>query len=154
MTWQDRAACNGMDVDLFFAYPTSTVTARAIAVCRTCPVIDECRDDVESRPLYQRHGVWGGRVYGGGEAITLRPVGPAAAPSSLKPRARVEIEHPDFTGEQMRAAVAAYRNHQRGGPPLQRGQQAAYRAYHAALARRRRAAAADDARDEPAAAVS
>jgi WhiB family redox-sensing transcriptional regulator len=63
--WQDRAACKGMDPTLFFG-PEHTEAVKekrdreeaAKAVCRTCPVNQECLEHaLESREAY---GIWGG----------------------------------------------------------------------------------------------
>ena len=63
--WQDRAACKGMDPTLFFG-PEHTEAVKekrdreeaAKAVCRTCPVQQECLEHaLETREAY---GIWGG----------------------------------------------------------------------------------------------
>ncbi|MGH8937160.1 MAG: WhiB family transcriptional regulator [Acidimicrobiia bacterium] len=55
--WMERAACRGMDPALFF--PLSDEEAEAgLAVCRTCPVREECLEyALEAR---ERYGIWGG----------------------------------------------------------------------------------------------
>lgn len=60
--WQDRAACNGEDPELFFPVghdkAAQQQTELAKAVCRRCPVIDDClRYALETG---QDAGVWGG----------------------------------------------------------------------------------------------
>lgn len=62
-TWQERAACQGEDVDLFFAPDGEQRPARearerrAKAVCVRCPVRHKCLDAaIERREV----GVWGG----------------------------------------------------------------------------------------------
>ncbi len=55
--WQDRAACYGLDPEIFF--PTTEEEASlALSFCAACPV----RDDCLSWALWQgeRYGVWGG----------------------------------------------------------------------------------------------
>lgn len=53
--WTEHAACKGMDPDLFFpARGDDCDTARA--VCRTCPVMAECRE----YGMAERFGVYGG----------------------------------------------------------------------------------------------
>lgn len=43
MNWIHQAACRGHDPELWFSTrPSKTKTA--LAVCRTCPVIGECRE--------------------------------------------------------------------------------------------------------------
>jgi len=55
--WEADAACKGMDPSIFF--PVNDEDAlEAIAVCRACPVRDECLSwALETR---ERFGVWGG----------------------------------------------------------------------------------------------
>lgn len=54
--WQRSAACRGVDSDLFFPERGAS-TAEAKAVCRTCPVIAECRDFAIAN---WEPGIWGG----------------------------------------------------------------------------------------------
>lgn len=73
LEWTSDAACQAHETELFFPpidtrYRPGPITAKhaavyaaAIAICRDCPVIDECRAYVmESEPQSQRHGVWAG----------------------------------------------------------------------------------------------
>ena len=61
----ERFPCDGL-TDLFFPAPAGGAGARlvrrdvnrAIAICRTCPRIIECRRLADERK--ERHGVWGG----------------------------------------------------------------------------------------------
>ena len=63
--WQDRAACRGPLGAVFFPPPTTerkreklAREAKAKAICRTCPVMQDCRSyAIEIR---EPHGVWGG----------------------------------------------------------------------------------------------
>ncbi|MBL3669999.1 WhiB family transcriptional regulator [Streptomyces sp. M2CJ-2] len=60
--WRTRAACRDEDPDLFFPIGTSgpalLQTEQAKAVCRRCPVREQCLDwALESG---QSLGVWGG----------------------------------------------------------------------------------------------
>lgn len=62
MDWRDRAACLDEDPELFFPIgntgPALQQIEEAKAICRTCPVIDEClRFALENG---QDAGVWGG----------------------------------------------------------------------------------------------
>ncbi|AXH95810.1 WhiB family transcriptional regulator [Ornithinimicrobium avium] len=62
MDWRDRAACLDEDPELFFPIgntgPALQQIEDAKAICRTCPVIDEClRFALENG---QDAGVWGG----------------------------------------------------------------------------------------------
>lgn len=56
-TWHTRAACRGLDPDVFFPERGEPVR-EAKAICATCPVQSQCLahaiDNVE------RWGVWGG----------------------------------------------------------------------------------------------
>lgn len=80
LRWQDDAACAPANLpdqvhpDDFFAglgvtgqgHPTRSVQAahaRAVAVCRVCPVIDECRDSIADVAKVDRYGVWAGKVF-------------------------------------------------------------------------------------------
>lgn len=60
MTWRERAACRGIDTDLW--YPTlGEPTAEACAICAGCPVRAECLDEALSVP--ERFGIWGGLTF-------------------------------------------------------------------------------------------
>lgn len=60
--WRTRAACRDEDPDLFFPIGTSgsalLQTERAKAVCRRCPVREQCLD--WAMDSGQSLGVWGG----------------------------------------------------------------------------------------------
>lgn len=61
-SWQNRAACRGEDLVLFFGregerQPERDVRERkAKAICARCPVASECLDYALSRP--EKYGVW------------------------------------------------------------------------------------------------
>ena len=57
--WRVRAACSGMDPDLFFPERGDVIgVARAKAVCASCPVTAECLQyALEAK---EKQGVWGG----------------------------------------------------------------------------------------------
>jgi WhiB family redox-sensing transcriptional regulator len=62
--WQQKGACRHADPRLFFHPESERGPARlardaaAVAICATCPVIEECRQHgLAVRELY---GVWGG----------------------------------------------------------------------------------------------
>jgi WhiB family redox-sensing transcriptional regulator len=62
MTWRDRAACLGVDPELFFPIgntgPALLQIEEAKAVCRRCKVVEPCLSwAIEAR---QEDGVWGG----------------------------------------------------------------------------------------------
>lgn len=56
--WHEQAACRGLGPDLFFPPVTARTAPEAVAVCRDCPVAEECSEAGEN----ERHGVWGGRL--------------------------------------------------------------------------------------------
>lgn len=60
--WRDRAACLGLDPELFFPVsdvgPGAVQTAAAKAVCARCPVRAECLAD--ALDAGNDYGVWGG----------------------------------------------------------------------------------------------
>lgn len=66
MEWQRHAACGapGVDPALFFETDGETPQlrrrreARALALCRRCPVVDECLSFARLEGAYA--GVWGG----------------------------------------------------------------------------------------------
>ncbi len=62
MDWRDRAACLDEDPELFFPIgntgPALQQIEDAKAICRTCPVIDECLKFALENG--QDAGVWGG----------------------------------------------------------------------------------------------
>jgi len=64
VSWQDRAACRGTDVLLFFgpddeAGPEREIReAKAKAVCRLCPVRVQCLAYALRNSIW--HGSWGG----------------------------------------------------------------------------------------------
>lgn len=60
--WRDAAACRGEDPDLFFPKgyegPSLLVIEQAKAVCRRCPVMEQCGQ--WAMETCQPFGVWGG----------------------------------------------------------------------------------------------
>lgn len=62
LDWQTQGVCREEDPELFWPIgnsgPALEQLAEAVAVCRVCPVMQECRD--WSLATDQRHGVWGG----------------------------------------------------------------------------------------------
>lgn len=64
MGWQHRAACRGLDTDLFFPVSTTFTmiekqVREAARICARCPVRAECAAD---RPD-NAGGIWGGVYY-------------------------------------------------------------------------------------------
>ncbi|PLS24968.1 WhiB family transcriptional regulator [Bifidobacterium imperatoris] len=68
--WRHQATCRQYDPELWFSTrPDETKTA--LAVCRQCPVIDECRQFADHNNRingYPLQGIWGGRRYGTGRS--------------------------------------------------------------------------------------
>lgn len=62
-SWQDRAACVGMDPDLFF--PEGVPSSEVRAACLGCPVRAECLGYALSFPSSRLLGVWGGTTQAG-----------------------------------------------------------------------------------------
>jgi WhiB family redox-sensing transcriptional regulator len=62
--WQYQAACKGLATDIFFYSDRERGPKRAKrekiakAICATCPVIKECRD--QALRLAEPFGIWGG----------------------------------------------------------------------------------------------
>jgi len=57
LSWRQRAACRGVDPDVF--YPVSDEDAEeAKAICRGCPVRESCLEYALANR--ERDGVWGG----------------------------------------------------------------------------------------------
>lgn len=54
--WHDEAACQGMDVNLF--YPVKGKKLAALKVCARCPVADLCLEYAQARS--EPWGIWGG----------------------------------------------------------------------------------------------
>ena len=57
LPWQDSAACIGADTAIFFPESGDPV-GPAKAICRACPVREQCLADALERG--EVHGVWGG----------------------------------------------------------------------------------------------
>lgn len=79
--WADRAACRGMDTDLF--YPIGhgpgayRATRDAQRVCATCPVARQCLQ--YALLLNDEHGIWGGLTPEQRRALRAGSPPPAAA---------------------------------------------------------------------------
>lgn len=58
MSWQDVAACRGMDPDLFFPVSRHEVPPAVVLACKGCPVADECLADGLAEP--HQHGIRAG----------------------------------------------------------------------------------------------
>ena len=55
--WAVYSACRGADAELFFAKTRADERA-ALAICSTCPVVEECLE--LALETHERFGVWGG----------------------------------------------------------------------------------------------
>ena len=62
--WQLDATCRGMDVEIFFhpanerKHQKQRRIDRAKAICRDCPVVEECRQ--QALRTREPYGIWGG----------------------------------------------------------------------------------------------
>lgn len=60
MLWQEHAACKGMDANIFFPETAGQgKLRRALKICRTCPVIEDCASSAFINN--EQYGVWGGQ---------------------------------------------------------------------------------------------
>ncbi|CAM5698844.1 WhiB family transcriptional regulator [Streptomyces canus] len=90
MDWQELAICQGTDPDLFFPVgnassgPTLIQTAEAKAVCRRCPVIDQCLNWALDADLVE--GIWGGTTEAERRAMRRRSAS-GAGRATVKPAA-------------------------------------------------------------------
>lgn len=63
MDWRQRAACKGMDTNIFFPESNDKESVKkARAICGVCPVIQECRafNDQIEQAEGRKDGIWGG----------------------------------------------------------------------------------------------
>lgn len=54
-TWQDYAACYGLDIDLFFLKQGGTLSQKVVDACETCPVREKC---LTHALKYEEYGFW------------------------------------------------------------------------------------------------
>lgn len=97
--WRDRAACPDYDPELWFPHPgQDDVAEQAKAICRRCPVVDDClRWALDTG---QSYGVWGGldeqqRRHARRHepaAPTMTAQGPRPAPLHGQPWSAAEFE--------------------------------------------------------------
>lgn len=63
--WREQAACRGEDTSIWFNEHTA---ADALAICRRCPVQDECLAYINTPTggddWWRKEGVWGGLTAG------------------------------------------------------------------------------------------
>ena len=61
MTWWERAACRGMDREVFYAPPDSGDVILALATCAGCPVREQCLElAMRAESGTYREGIFGG----------------------------------------------------------------------------------------------
>jgi WhiB family redox-sensing transcriptional regulator len=63
LSWQEEAACRDLPVDWFFPEVGAEAwqhLRRAVAVCESCPVIDDCLKYALSFGYRALPGIWGG----------------------------------------------------------------------------------------------
>lgn len=59
--WWDHAACKGMDTGIFFpAEHDFSAAMEAKAICRSCPVNQQCLDDICRQVYGATNGIFGG----------------------------------------------------------------------------------------------
>lgn len=58
--WRARAACVGLDTDLFFPGPGEKPHPDAVAACDRCPVINDCLVMALGMGSQSQHGIFGG----------------------------------------------------------------------------------------------
>ncbi|MGW1158455.1 WhiB family transcriptional regulator [Streptomyces sp. NPDC002513] len=59
LSWAERAACRGQELDLFFTDSKTGITA-AKRICAACPVREECLAEALRAEDGSRYGVYGG----------------------------------------------------------------------------------------------
>jgi WhiB family redox-sensing transcriptional regulator len=76
MDWRKRAACKDEDPELFFPIgdvgPAVAQIDKAKAVCRRCPVVDECLN--WALTMGEDDGVWGGMSEDERRAVRRRDI--------------------------------------------------------------------------------
>lgn len=87
--WRERAACAGLDVDLFFTGKGVAVPAVEVIAARTaCPVRGDCIADGLEAPSDHRFGIRGGLPTVAWKALATRrvqrPMQPCGTPAAYK----------------------------------------------------------------------
>lgn len=60
--WMDNASCRGRnDIDFFPEEAFNTEAPKAVAVCQTCPVKEDCLEFAVENDV--KYGIWGGMSY-------------------------------------------------------------------------------------------
>ncbi|MEU0335404.1 WhiB family transcriptional regulator [Streptomyces sp. NPDC006193] len=84
MNWRGRAACRNEDPELFFPIgdtgPAAQQTEKALAVCRSCPVLAPCRTWALTHG--ETDGIWGATTAAERRSLRRRidPAGARAGP--------------------------------------------------------------------------
>jgi hypothetical protein len=132
--WWHRAACSGMDVDLFYLDLGDAVPLEVKAACAACPVRWECAADEAAQPSTRRAGIHGGMNTKRLAAWAARQ----AADGLLPPPAPAVVRQPIRHG-----TPAGYKAHRdRGEQPCDACRQARSRYDHARTNPEDRSAAA------------
>lgn len=93
--WTDQAACKGMDPELFLPQRGDNNTANtAKAVCKTCPIINDCLDYAV---FHNAIGIWGGTSGRDRRHMVSKHPKPAAR-YKLGPTNKDEIQHGTYNG--------------------------------------------------------
>lgn len=152
MTWLDRAACKEVDMDGGNRFHPSVTTQHdggrnakaayevARTWCRVCPVTLEClRYAMTHETPSTRAGVWGGLSPRQRSTLERDVLLTDAIARALKPVLMADDEpSADWSMAEMRAGIAAYERHRKGGPAPTEDQINACRAYHRIRAARAR----------------
>lgn len=56
-SWRSKAKCKDQDTQIFFAPSKSPEARKALSICASCPVVNEC---FYNSLIYQYQGIWGG----------------------------------------------------------------------------------------------
>ncbi len=56
-SWRSKAKCKDQDTQIFFAPSKSLEARKALTICASCPVVNEC---FYNSLIYQYQGIWGG----------------------------------------------------------------------------------------------
>ncbi|MFI1723887.1 histone-like nucleoid-structuring protein Lsr2 [Streptomyces sp. NPDC020489] len=84
LQWQDRAACAGEDLELFFSRSAAD-RANAVAICHDCPVRAECLyEQLQYETADGRYGVFGGLTAADRQHLPALPASPTAALTVLR----------------------------------------------------------------------
>lgn len=66
--WWERAACRGVDLEVFFPHSSGQISGRTVrpaaARCVACPVQRQCLAEGLRPTPYMRRGIWGGWLFG------------------------------------------------------------------------------------------